>query len=154
MAKVDVEALERQFNAALEEADTGSALDAARRIYAEYRRGGVDAFASALHPDYELHMDTLFFLDGRVYRGVEGFKRWRSEMEELWEEDNFEPQGVRFGTDDRFVVLGRLRVKGRGSGVEIDQPHAHLLERRGGKIVKQTMYSDLGAALRDAGIED
>ncbi len=33
----DVETLERQFNAAMEEADTGSALDAVRRIYDEIR---------------------------------------------------------------------------------------------------------------------
>ena len=36
----DVETLERQFNAAMEEADTGSALDAVRRIYDEFDRGG------------------------------------------------------------------------------------------------------------------
>ena len=46
--QLDVEALEKQFNAAMEEADTGSALDAVRRIYDEFERQG-EALAALLH---------------------------------------------------------------------------------------------------------
>src|SRR5215213_6403183 len=145
----DVEALERQFNAAMEEADTGSALDAVRRIYAEFDRG-VDAAAGLLHPKFELHMETVF-LGGKVYKGAKGFARWREEMEELFEKDSFQAQGIRFGGDG-FVVLGRLRVKQKESGVEVDEPIAHYHEQRDGKLARLTMYSDLDDALRAAGI--
>jgi ketosteroid isomerase-like protein len=151
VAKQDVEALERQFNAAMEEADTGSALDAARRIYAEFDREGTEATAGLLHARFELHMETLF-LDGKVYKGAKGFARWREEMEELFEEDSFEPQGIRFGATG-FVVLGRLRVKGKKSGVEVDEPIAHYHEQRDGKLVRLTIYSDIDQALRDADIQ-
>jgi ketosteroid isomerase-like protein len=150
VAKQDVEALERQFNAAMEEADTGSALDAARRIYAEFDRGGAEATAGLLHPKFELHMETLF-LDGKVYKGARGFSQWREQMEELFEEDTFEPQGVRFG-EGGFVVLGRLRVTRKETGVEVDEPLAHYHEQREGKLTRLTMYSDVGEALAAAGI--
>ena len=150
MAKQDVEALERQFNAAMEEADTGSALDAARRIYAEFDRGGAEATASLLHPRFELHMETLF-LDGKVYKGAKGFARWRGEMEELFAEQSFEPQGIRFGGGG-FVVLGRLRVKGKESGVEVDEPIAHYHEQKDGKLARLTMYSNIEEAMDAAGI--
>ena len=150
MAKQDVEALERQFNAAMEEADTGSALDAVKRIYEEFDRGRVEDVAGLLHPKFELHMETLF-LDGKVYKGAKGFARWREEMEELYEEDSFQPQGIRFGGSG-FVVLGRLRVKRKESGVEVDEPIAHYHEQRDGKLARLTMYSDLNEALRAAGI--
>jgi ketosteroid isomerase-like protein len=149
VAKQDVEALERQFNAAMEEADTGSALDAARRIYAEFDRGA-EATAALLHPKFELHMETLF-LDGKVYKGPKGFGEWRQEMQELFEEDSFQPQGVRFGQGG-FVVLGRLRVKSKKSGVEVDEPLVHHHEQREGKLARLTMYSDIDRALEAAGI--
>jgi ketosteroid isomerase-like protein len=150
VAKQDVEALERQFNAAMEEADTGSALDAARRIYAEFDRGGAEATAGLLHPKFELHMETLF-LDGKVYKGPNGFAQWRETMQELFEEDSFQPQGIRFGQGG-FVVLGRLRVKNKKTGVEVDEPLAHHHEQREGKLARLTMYSDIDRALEAAGI--
>jgi ketosteroid isomerase-like protein len=150
VAKRDVEALERQFNAAMEEADTGSALDAARRIYAEIDRVGTETAAGLLHPKFELHMETTF-LGGEVYRGPGGFAEWRAAMEERFAEDTFEPQGIRFGQGG-FVVLGRLRVKGKESGVEVDEPIAHHHEQRDGKLARLTMYSDIDEALAAAGI--
>ncbi len=150
MAKQDVEALERQFNAAMEEADKGSALDAARRIYAEFDRGDPEATTGLLHPKFELHMETVF-LDGKVYRGAKGFAKWRKEMDELFEEDSFDPQGIRFGKGG-FVVLGRLRVKGAEDGVEVDEPLAHYHEQKDGKLARLTMYSDIDQAMGAAGI--
>jgi hypothetical protein len=150
VATRDIEALERQFNLAMEEADTGSALDAAKRIYAEFYRGGPEATASLLHRKFELHMETLF-LDGRVYKGAKGFARWREEMEELFEEDVCEPQGIRFGREG-FLVLARLRVKGKESGVEVDEPLAIYHEQREGKLARLTMFSDIDEGLQIAGV--
>jgi ketosteroid isomerase-like protein len=149
VAKQDVEALERQFNAAMEEADKGSALDAVRRIYAEFDKEGVEATAGMLHPKFELHMETAF-LGGKVYKGAKGFAAWRKEMGKLFEEDSFDPQGIRFGKGG-FVVLGRLRVKAE-NGVEVDEPIAHYHEQRDGKLARLTMYSDIEEAMSAAGI--
>ncbi len=66
----DVETLERQFNAAMEEADTGSALDAVRRIYDEFDRGG-EGLAALLHPDFQIRMETVF-LDAQGLQGAAG----------------------------------------------------------------------------------
>ena len=74
----DVETLERQFNAAMEEADTGSSLDAVRRIYDEIGRGGA-GLEALLHPDFQIRMETVF-LDGKVYKGVRGFEKWRGAL--------------------------------------------------------------------------
>jgi ketosteroid isomerase-like protein len=147
----DIEALERQFNAAMEEADTGPALDALRRIYDELARGGTESLSGLLHPEFEVHMETIF-LDGKIYRGVRGFMNWRREMEELFDEERFQPEGVRFASDDRWVVLGRLHVKGKGSGVELDVPLAHVFEQRDKKVARFTAYSDISAALASVGL--
>lgn len=148
--QLDVEALEKQFNAAMEEADTGSALDAVRRIYDEFERQG-EALAALLHPAFEARMETIF-LDGKTYKGLRGFKKWRSDMEELFEEERFQPEGIRFAAGDRWVVLGRLQIRTKDDGDELDLPLAHVFEQRDRKLARFTAYSDISAALDSVGL--
>jgi ketosteroid isomerase-like protein len=146
----DVETLERQFNAAMEEADTGPSLDAVRRIYDEIGRGGA-GLEALLHPDFQIRMETVF-LDGKVYKGVRGFKNWRGDMEELFEADSFKPEGLRAVADGRWVVLGRLQITEKESGDELDVPLAHVLEQRDRKVASLTAYSEISAALESVGL--
>jgi ketosteroid isomerase-like protein len=146
----DVETLERQFNAAMEEADTGSALEAVRRIYDEFDRGG-EGLEALLHPDFQIRMETVF-LDEKTYKGVRGYKRWRTDIEELFEEDRFQPEGLRAAADGRWVVLGRLQITQKESGDELDVPLAHVLEQRDRKVAGVTVYSDISAALQSVGL--
>ncbi|MGZ5324202.1 MAG: hypothetical protein ACXWZ3_09230, partial [Solirubrobacterales bacterium] len=72
MASQNVEELERQFNAAMEEADTGSSLDAIRRVYGELESEDADAIAAILHPKFELEVETSF-ISGKSYKGARGY---------------------------------------------------------------------------------
>jgi ketosteroid isomerase-like protein len=146
----DVETLERQFNAAMEEADTGSALDAVRRIYDEFDRGGA-GLEALLHPDFQLRMETVF-IDGRTYKGMRGFQRWRGEMDEIFDADSFRPEGLRSVSEGRWVVLGRLQITQKDSGDELDVPLAHVLEQRDRKVATVTVYSEISAALESVGL--
>ena len=105
----NVEELERQFNAAMEEADTGSTLEAMRQVYGELDCDDTEVAAAILHPKFELHIDATF-LSGKTYKGAKGFTAWREEMDELFDENRFQPVGVRSAGRDRWVVLGRLHV--------------------------------------------
>ena len=118
----DVETLERQFNAAMEEADTGSALEAVRRIYDEFDRGG-EGLEALLHPDFQIRMETVF-LDDKTYKGLRGYKRWRADIEELFERDRFQPEGLRAARDGRWVVLGRLQITQKDDAGDLDVPLA------------------------------
>jgi ketosteroid isomerase-like protein len=146
----DVEILERQFNAAMEEADTGSALDAVRRIYYEFDRGG-EGLEALLHPDFQIRMETVF-LDDKVYKGMRGFKKWRGDIEDLFEEDRFQPEGLRTAGEGRWVVLGRLQITQKESGEELDVPLAHVLEQRDRKVASFTVFSDISQALESVGL--
>ena len=149
--KQDVEALERQFNAAMEEADTGSALEAIRLVYGEFDSGDADAVGAILHPEFQAQVKAIF-LEGKSYKGVRGFMNWRREMEKLFEQERFLPVGIRFAGRDRWVVLGRLHIKGEEGGVELDVPLAHVVEQRDKKIARLTVYSDINEALESVGL--
>jgi hypothetical protein len=142
--------MEEAWERAIAEGDTGFALEAARAAQARFQQEGVDGVADMLDADFELHMEALF-LDGRVYRGVEGLRQWRREIEELSEYDRFDVRAVR-QRDDVLVLIGRLYIKGRGSGAEVDAPFVHVVKRRVDKVVRLTMYSDVERALAEAGV--
>lgn len=147
----DVEALERQFNAAMEEADTGTSLEAIRRLYGEFDSGDADAVGAILHPEFQLHVQAIF-LDGRSFKGARGFLNWRREMEKLFSQERFLPVGIRFAGSDRWVVLGRLHIAGEEGGVELDVPLAHVLEQRDKKVARLTVYSDISEAMESVGL--
>ncbi|MBM3666221.1 MAG: nuclear transport factor 2 family protein [Actinobacteria bacterium] len=149
--KQDVEALERQFNAAMEEADTGTSLEAIRRVYDEFDSGDADAVAAILHPEFQVQVKAIF-LDGKSYKGARGFINWRREMEKLFEQERFLPVGIRMAGSDRWVVLGRLHIKGEEGGVELDVPLAHVLEQRDKKVARLTVYSDISEAMESVGL--
>ena len=146
----DVETLERQFNAAMEEADTGTALEAVRRIYDEIDRGG-EGLEALLHPDFQIRMETVF-LDDKTYKGIRGYRRWRNDIEDLFEADRFQPEGLRTSRDGRWVVLGRLQITQKEDAGELDVPLAHVLEQRDKKVAAVTVYSDISAALESVGL--
>lgn len=149
--KVDVEALERQFNAAMEEAETGTALEAIRRLYNEFHRDDAEAVEAIVHPELQVEMKSLF-LEGKAYKGVRGFMNWRRDMAKMFSEERFQPVGVRFAARERWVVLGRLHVKEAESGDELDVPLAHCVEQRDRKVARITVYSDIAAALEAFGL--
>jgi ketosteroid isomerase-like protein len=148
----DPDEVERLFEAAMKEADSGDSLAAMRRLYARGESDGPEAVADLLHPDFELRVETGP-LGGRSYRGLQGLKRLRRDSEEQWASDHFEPQGLRSAPDGRLVVLGRLRVTEKEGGTELDLPQAHVCELRDGKFARVTVDGDIGRALDAAGLD-
>jgi ketosteroid isomerase-like protein len=135
------------LQAALREGDHGPALDAMRESYRRFDEEGVDAIAEMFHPDFELHMETMF-LDGDVYHGADGFRQWREDIAQAASHDRFDAEAIQAGrTPEQFAVLGRLHVIGRASGVELDVPLIHVYEMRDGKTWRLTMYDDADRAL-------
>jgi hypothetical protein len=146
----DSDRLEEAWNRAVAEGDTGFALEAARAAQERFQQEGVDGLLGLLDPEFELHMEALF-LDGRVYRGAEGLRQWRRELEEVFEYDRFDVRAVRLH-EDTLVQIGRLYTRGKNSGVEADSPFAYVVRTRRDMILRLTMYSDVERAFTDAGI--
>jgi len=52
---------------------------------------------------------------------------------------------------DRVVGIGRIRMRGRGSGAETDSPAAVVIDIRHGKSIRIQTYLDPQEALKAAG---
>ena len=115
------------------------------------RRFGWRHALTGLHPDFQAQVKAIF-LEGKSYKGVRGFLNWRSDMEELFEQERFLPVGIRFAGKDRWVVLGRLHIAGEEGGVELDVPLAHVVEQRDRKVARLTIFSDISESIESVGL--
>jgi ketosteroid isomerase-like protein len=89
-----------------------------------------------------------------VYRGVEGFRRWVENVDEVWERLETELEEIIDG-DDHVVSEVRMSGRGRGSGVEVDMRVFQVWRFREGKVVRLTGgYRDRAEALEAAGLRE
>jgi ketosteroid isomerase-like protein len=71
--------------------------------------------------------------------------------------DTFEDVRVDFDrfldAGDRVVVIGTLRGRGRGSGIEAERQQGYVWTLRNGKAVRFQWFNSPGEALEAAGVE-
>src|SRR5690349_2884662 len=121
--------------------------------HAAWNRGDVAGFLETLDPDVEW-VPIMAALEGRVYTGHEGVRRWMSELENDWEVFEVHPEEHR-DLGDRVIVFGCWRARGRASGVELDnQAATWLFEFERGKIVRMQTFTDRAEALQAVGLSD
>ena len=92
-------------------------------------------------------------VEDSVYRGHAGLRRYFDELFESFSEvrvDDVELQDL----GDRVLVLHKLRVRGRDSGVAVGQPGGVVYRLRGGKIVHGRSYLSHGEALKAVGLSE
>jgi uncharacterized protein len=93
-------------------------------------------------------------LDAETFRGHEGVRRLFEGWLEAWDEWSLEPEQFIDAGGGKWLVLDRVRGRGKGSGVPIEVPYAHIFKFRGGKVVEVQDYSSQEAALKAAGLSE
>jgi ketosteroid isomerase-like protein len=127
-------------------------VEVVKQLMAAVNRRDVETFAELTTPDFEWFPVFAARVEGDVYRGRGGIETFLREVDETWEEFLPMPEEYR-DLGDRVLGLGRLKARGRGSGVPIDSPWAGIYDFRGGEISRIRTYLDHGEALRAAGLE-
>jgi hypothetical protein len=125
--------------------------EAVERIIRAFERGDVEAALAELDPEVEM-LPLRAELEGTHYRGHDGYRQVLADFEGDWDELRLPPEEIR-EVGDQVLVTGRMRAKGKKSGVELDVPMAMLYTLRDGKIVRLQSFSDPEEGLRAAGIE-
>ena len=129
-------------------------VDVAKRANDAYNHRDVDGFFAELAtPDFEFYPATVRALDGGSYRGREGIERFVVDTDENWAELQISAEEFR-DLGDRVLVLGRMKGRGKGSGVPVDQPFVTILDFRGDRIWRNRVYLDRAEGLRSAGLPE
>ena len=95
-----------------------------------------------LDPGVEWHSGILagFGGEARTYRGREGFRQGLADIFEALAETHIEYSDIR-DLGDQVIAIGRIRVRGRGSGAETESPHATLVDLKDGKAPRSSLQA-------------
>ena len=113
---------------------TPSSLELAHEVLEAISRRDVSRLIELARPDVEWR--SFFAIgEGGAYRGHDGTRRYMRDLEDAFNLGVAEvDDGVAVG--DVAFLVGRLRFRGKGSGVESEAPAGWVLRFRAGKLVR------------------
>jgi ketosteroid isomerase-like protein len=128
-------------------------VEIARSVHDAFNRRDIVALLGLLDPEVEW-IPMLATLEGNVYRGHAGVRRWLQDLDVDWEYFETSPGEFR-DMGDRVLVLGSWHARGRASGVQLeDQPGSWLIHFKGGKVMRQQTYTDRAEAFEAVGLSE
>jgi ketosteroid isomerase-like protein len=112
---------------------------------------GVDrVLVGLLDPSVRLDLSERVF-NPAVYEGYEGLRRWRSEVNDVWDSYRVEPVEF-FEGEDVVVVLTRERGRGAGSGAQVDRLTTFVFRLADRRVTEIRLYGDRDQAFAAAGL--
>jgi ketosteroid isomerase-like protein len=118
-----------------------------RRAYAALAARDYQTLAELAVPDFELDL-TDRVLNPATYRGEEGVRRFFAEVDELWESMDMKVERLEERGDEALALL-EVDIKGRGSGLVLQDRIAQRWTARDGKLVRMQVRADQAAALAE-----
>ena len=119
------------------------------RLWAALDERDWDAFSAELDPEVEYTPRE----EHAVYRGPEAVVQYTERWLDAWDPFAGEAEEVESApAGDRAFVALRLRGRGKGSEVEIDDLLFWACELRGGRLYRISEHSDRAEALAAAGL--
>ena len=105
---------------------------------------------SIFHPDVEF-LPQRSGTEG-TYRGIAGIEQFRADTEQVFEK--FEVHYELLDLGERILAWGKVDVRARGSGIEVDVRMGGVFEFRDGKIVRWEDFGSKETALEALGLDD
>lgn len=126
-------------------------VDIVRRAQEAIGRRDIEAPGVLMAPECEIR-PLRAAVESTVFRGPNGAAKWIASWDESWEDLSAEAVTFRDGSD-WVLVLGRIRARGRSSGVDLDVRAAAVWRLRDGLITGISVYTDRGDALAGLGLD-
>jgi hypothetical protein len=128
-------------------------VEIVRRLIAAWHSNEQDTVIGILDPEVVIDA-TRRLVNPQTYTGIQGMRRMVADRDEVWEEFRMEPDEV-LDAGDRVVAVGRWVGKGKGSGIEVQQPVADVFTLHDGRVVRAELgFTDRAEALEAAGLSE
>jgi ketosteroid isomerase-like protein len=121
-----------------------------RREFDRWNAGEREIDPQAVHHDVVLHSG----MTKATYHGHDGVRRYFAEIDDQFEDWDLSIDEFRDAPEERLLALGTLHLRGRGSGVEFDQPVAWLFTFAGSQVIEVRAIPDRAQALEAAGLSE
>jgi ketosteroid isomerase-like protein len=141
-----------------ENVETVRQLAEAFRIRRTAERGDPDQTAAieARNPQIEWDATRTPVRDIRgTYHGREEVAAWWRRWLEAWDSVDFKVSEVTDADDHVLLWIEEQKMRGKGSGIEIDAPpYGWVFTFRGGRVMRVAMYLERRGALEAAGLSE
>jgi ketosteroid isomerase-like protein len=129
-------------------------VEAFERSIEAYNHNDVEGLLACLDAEIEWRPVLPVVLGGRttVYRGHDGIREMLGDLDEILEERHLDFSEIH-DVGDRVVAVGRLTIRGRGSGLRTESPFGWLGEFSDGKTTSIRTYLNPDEALQLAGLK-
>ena len=123
-----------------------------RRTIDLWNARDIDQALEELADDCEMDWSNSIGPLKGIYRGREGvLKLWMSFLD-AWDTVHWDPEDIIEVDDTRVVVVNHVRMRGRGSGVDVDATGVQLWTIETGKAQRIKLYQSKSDALKAAGL--
>jgi ketosteroid isomerase-like protein len=130
---------------------TQSNLELVRDAFDRWNRRQHESLLEDIDPEVVINVASAQISGGEPFHGHDGYREWTATMEESFEVWQIHPEVFR-EHGDRVVVLGHMHLRGRGSGVELDQQTGWVVDLRNGKMTRFQAFFSHEEALAAGGI--
>ncbi len=103
-----------------------------------------------IDPSVRLDLSERVF-NPAVYEGYEGLRRWRADVEDVWDFYRMEPEEF-FEGEGVVLVETRERGRGAGSGAQVDRLTMLLVRLDDRRVTEIRLYGDRDKAFAAAGL--
>jgi ketosteroid isomerase-like protein len=129
-------------------------VELVRRAVDLINRGDLDAALEEATDDLEVDWSNSIGPLKGIYRGrQEVLKLWRSFLD-AWDSLQWDPEEIIDVDESRVIVVNHLRMRGHGSGVDVDAVGAQLWTISDGKARGLKLYQSKAEALEAAGLSE
>jgi hypothetical protein len=116
-----------------------------RGAYEAFNEGGVEAILERLAPEIQVR-DRASSPDRQTRYGKEGIKQLFDSYMEAFDALRLEPEEF-IEAGDQIVVSLHQRIRGKGSGAEVEGRIVHVWTMRGGAALQLRIFGDKEQAL-------
>jgi ketosteroid isomerase-like protein len=128
-------------------------VEVVHQIAAALGRRDIDRFLDLTDPEVEWHSSISVIAEGGAYHGHEGVRQYMRDVGETFQSLSATVDQV-LDVGDLVLAVGRLRYRGKASGVELEAPFGWLYRFREGKLVYLRAFSQPEQALAGVGLRE
>jgi len=129
-------------------------IDLVRRTIDLFNRREIDRALETAHEDFEMDWSNSIGPLKGVYRGREAvLELWKFFLE-AWDEIRWDPQEIIELDETRLILVNHVRMRGRGSGVEVEATSVQLWTITDGKGRSVKLYQSKREAFEAAGLAE
>ncbi len=122
------------------------------RAIAAINARDIESYRACCTEDVKLETPTAAV--GGVYEGIDGIRRFLTDVEEAAPDFRIELDGVEEVDSKRVIAFLRNNSTGRASGIRMAWPQTNVYDLIDGKISHVRMFVDRQEALKAVGLEE